>query len=52
MKLKSITIKNWVICGNCGAKLCAKTDTSTANDLEIKCHQCKAINSVNIKKQA
>lgn len=52
MKQKSIVIKNWVICSNCGAKLCAKTETSTASDLEIKCHQCKTINTINIEKQA
>lgn len=39
----------WVLCGNCGAKLLKKKkENAKANNVEIKCHNCKALNEVNL----
>lgn len=48
MNVKAITLKEWVICGNCGCKLFKVFSGATAKHLEIKCHQCKSLNSVEI----
>lgn len=50
MNVKSIILKDWAICGHCGCKLFKLLDNSTAKNLEIKCHQCKNINIVEIDK--
>ena len=48
MNVKSITLKDWVICGECGCKLFKILANPLAKHIEIKCHQCKTINSVDI----
>lgn len=51
MNVKSIILKDWVICGECGSKLFKIFGNASATDIEIKCHQCKKINKVEIKKE-
>ena len=51
MNVKAIILKDWVICGTCGAKLFKILDKATARNIEIKCHQCKSINRVQIDKK-
>lgn len=49
MVVKSITLKDWAICGTCGAKLFKIYSKATARNIETKCHQCKSINKIEIK---
>lgn len=49
MVVKSIILKDWAICGTCGAKLFRIYNKATARNIEIKCHQCKSINKIEIK---
>ena len=48
MVVKSIILKDWAICGTCGAKLFRIYNKATARNIEIKCHQCKSINKVEV----
>ena len=51
MSVNAIILKEWVVCGTCGAKLFKIFDKATARNIEIKCHQCKSINRVLIEKK-
>lgn len=46
MNVKSVSLNNWQLCGNCGAKLFKKKENNIVKNIEIKCHQCKVINNV------
>ena len=49
MNVKSITLKDWAICGICGCKLFRIYNKAIARHIEIKCRQCKSINKIEIK---
>lgn len=51
MSVNAIILKEWVVCGTCGAKLFKIFDKATARNIEIKCHQCKSINKVKIDRK-
>ena len=48
--LKSPPNENWVRCKECGHKLMRVVDVKAAQ-IEIKCHSCKAINTIHLKEE-
>lgn len=49
--MEAINISNWLVCGNCGCKLGKIEKGGICKKVEIKCHQCKTINKINIIKE-
>lgn len=51
MSVRAIILKEWAVCGTCGARLFKIYDKASARNIEIKCHQCKQLNQVHIEKK-
>lgn len=49
MNVKAIILKEWAVCGNCGGRLFKIYDKANAQNIEIKCHQCKTLNTIHIE---
>lgn len=48
--MEAVRINDWLICGNCGCKLAKIDEGGSCRLVTVKCHQCKNINNINVRR--